>query len=267
MQPPRPRISQKVLLELAEKLHQDDPIAQSHLKIHPLLKLYQKWAALVIGDAWILMVAVAPILLFLMLFGPKFNFTGQWVIAAAWLVGGSFIVGGLLPITIWLDQFIRGDRPATAPLLAGIAILTSTIGGIFVIWQGMNESVPPLMIVGVSTLLGVLFIVWGVYRLITERQTNIVFRLLFLIAAFCFSVGLVSNMITLKHETLAIAPENYRALQALNGVLSPIGWSAFIISNLSSVATKNIHWNKRTSLQLGLLGVLLIILLLLLFAR
>lgn len=267
MQSPRPRISPKVLLELAEKLHQDDPIAQNRLKMHPLVNHYQTWSILLIGGAWLLMISVAPILLFLMLFGTKFNFTGQWVIAAAWLLGGSFIVGGLLPIAIWLDQFIRRERPSTAPLLGGIAILTSTIGSIFLIWQRMSEDVSPSMTVGVSALLGMIFIGWGVYRLITERQTNIVFRLVFLVAALCFSIGLVSNTIALKHEALAIPPANYRALQGLNGVLSPIGWIALIISNFSSVATRNIQWNKRTSLQLGLFGVLLIILLLLLLAR
>jgi hypothetical protein len=105
MQPSRSRISPKVLLELAEKLHQDDPNAQKRRKMHPLVELYQKWSILLVGGAWLLMLAAAPILLFLMLFGPKFNFTAQWVITAAWLLGGSFIAGGLLPIALWLDQF------------------------------------------------------------------------------------------------------------------------------------------------------------------
>jgi hypothetical protein len=148
-----------------------------------------------------------------------------------------------------------------------MAIVTSTIAGVFLIGQGTNEAVPPLVTVSVSALLGVLFIGWGVYRLITERQTRLVIRLLFLIATLCFGVGLVSNSISLKQESLSIAPETYQALQGLNRLLSPIGWIAFVISNLGLGGTRNVQWNKRKILQLGLLGVLLIVFLLLLLAR
>jgi hypothetical protein len=173
----------------------------------------------------------------------------------------------LFTATLEEPQFIHGDRPSSAPLLAGIAILASTISGIFLILQMTNEDIPPSLTVGVSGLLGVLFIGWAVYRLFAEHQTSIVFRLIFLVAALCFSIGLVSTMIALKHEALAIAPANYRALQALNGVLSPIGWLALIISNFRPLATRTIQWNKQASVRLGLFSIVLILLLLLLLTR
>lgn len=244
MQSSRPRISQKVLRELVEKLHQDDAIALERFKMHPLLRLYQKWAVLLIGGAWLVMMAVAPILLFLVLFGPTFNFTGQWIIVGAWLLAFSFIIGGLFAIALWMDQFIHNNHPNPATLLAGIAILIGTIGVIFLIWQRTNENIPPAITVGISVVLGILFIAWGVYRFINERQTPIVFRVLFLVGSFSFGVGLVITTVALKQEALAINLDDYRALQGLNSLLIPLGAIAFSIANLSSVATRNIQKNR-----------------------
>src|SRR5690242_20495630 len=99
MQPLRPRISQKVLLELADKLHQDDASVHNPLKAHPLLARLQSWTLLLIGGAWLAMLITAPIFLFLLLFGQTFNFTGHWVTAAGWLLAVSCLIGGVFLIT------------------------------------------------------------------------------------------------------------------------------------------------------------------------
>jgi len=259
MQPNRPRISPKVLHELAQKVHRDDPSPEDHHKMHALLERFQNWGILLFGGAWIMLVAAAPFLLLLLLF--RVNFTGQWLIALAWLASSSFVAVGFFLIAVWLEQSLRGSHPSTTTLLGGIALLVSTISGTFLIWQGTNDTIPPLVTVSVSVLLGLLFIGWGMYRLMTERQTRLIFRWLFLIAMLWFAISLVINVVSLKYEVLGIPPEIYRTLRTIRSIFSPLGWVILLLSNLGRLNSEKTGWERRNIiLFVVVVGAMLVVL-------
>jgi hypothetical protein len=254
----RSRISPSVLRDLARKVHGDDPAQAGQCSPHPALTSYQKWAVILIGGAWFVLLAAAPLVLVLLPFGR--NDTVHWLIAGAWLLGITFIAVSLYLIAAWLDQSLHNGQPNINSLITGMALLTSTIGVLLLIWQEITDQVSPQVTVGVTVLLGVIFIGWGVYQLMSDRKTLLIFRLSFLIGMLCFGISLTLSVLSLHYEAFGIAPGIVQTIQAIGRLLSPIGWGTLLVSNLGRGETTTFRWSKRTIvLVLVMIGAILIL--------
>jgi hypothetical protein len=199
MTPTRPRISPKVLAELARKVH-PELVTDDGKPVHrTFFSTAQHWAVLLIVGAWAVMLLVAPLLLLLLL--VRVNYTAHWLVSAFWLLGISFVVGGLLMIADWIEQYIhRKPRDDTA-LLAGIGIVITILIIGFLLWQGANDVIHPLVTFGLMALFSTLFVVWGIYRLIADRQTRLVVRVVYLLAMLCLGAGLLIASISLNRSS------------------------------------------------------------------
>jgi hypothetical protein len=244
MPPSRSGISPTVLRDLARKVHIDDPARAGQCNPHPALTSYQRWAVILLGSAWFVLLVAAPLVLVLLPFGR--NDTVHWLVAAAWLLGITFIAVSLYLIAAWFDQSLHNGQPNINSLITGMALLTSTIGVLFLIWQEMTDQVSPQVAVGVTVLLGMIFIGWGVYRLMSDRKTMLIFRLFFLIGMFCFGISLILSVLSLHYQAFGIAPGINQTIQAIGRLFSPIGWGALLLSNLGRGETTSFRWSRRT---------------------
>jgi hypothetical protein len=243
MTPTRPGISPKVLAELARKVHPELVTDDGKLVHRTFFSTAQHWAVLLIVGAWAVMLLVAPLLLLLLL--VRVNYTAQWLVSAFWLLGISFVVGGLLMIADWIEQYIhRKPRDDTA-LFAGIGIVITILIIGFLLWQGANDVIHPLVTFGLMALLSTLFVVWGIYRLIADRQTRLVVRVVYLLAMLCLGAGLLIASISLKQEFVGIAPDTYRTLSKAGFILSPLGWALLLFWQVGRVIEQP-SWSKRT---------------------
>jgi hypothetical protein len=136
-------------------------------------------------------------------------------------------------IAEWIEQYFYHKQRGYAALLGGIAIIVVTLSLGFLLWQGTNDEIHPLIAISISTLLAVLGVGWGLYRLITERQVPVLFRVSFLLAMLCFSAGLLISGIFLKQEFVGITPDTYRTLSQIRSILSPLSWGFLLISQAS----------------------------------
>jgi hypothetical protein len=243
MAPIRPPISPRVLAELARKVHPDRPPDDGEPGHKTFLSKARHWAVILIGGAWIAMLLAAPLLLLPLLF--RINYTVQWLISALWLIGASFVAGGLYIIAEWIEQYFYHKQRVYAPLLAGIGILAVTLSLGFLIWQGPNDAIHPLVTLGLTAFVSALFVVWGIYRVVAERETRLIFRVSFLIAMLCFSAGLLITGITLKQEFAGIGPDAYRTMRDVRSILSPLSWGFLLVSQAGR-ASEQQTWGKRT---------------------
>src|SRR5262245_24262969 len=243
MTPTKSRISPRVLAELARKVHPDRPPDDGKPVHKTYLSSVQHWAVVLIVSAWIAMLIAAPILLLLLLF--RINYTAEWVVNAFRLLGISFVAGGLYMIADWIQQFFYRKRRIYTPLLAGIGVLAITLSIGFLLWQGSNDTIHPLVAISISVLFLALSLGWGIYRLITERQTRVIFRVLFLIAMLCLGVGVLTNTISFKREFFDIPTATYHNLQTINYILSSLTWVFLLISQAGRAGERQ-SWSKRT---------------------
>jgi hypothetical protein len=255
MAPIKPQNSSKGLAELVRSVYIGRSAKDGSIVHRTLLANVRHWAVVLIVSAWIVMLLAAPLLLVLLLF--RINYTVEWLINALWLLGISLVAGGLYIIIEWFEQYFYHEKRTYSLLFAGIGILVVTLSTGFLLWQGTNDAIHPLVAIGASSLFLALSVGWGVYRLITERQTHIIFRLSFLLAMLCLGVGLLISSISLKREFFDIPNATYQRLQTISQALWPISWSLMLISQVGRTGERE-PWSKRT---LALLIVTIILIL------
>jgi hypothetical protein len=254
----RPPISQKVLAELARKVRQNNPPEALAPTEHPPFTTPQLWGLVLIGVAWLVLALVAPILLILLLFG--INYTGLWVIAAGWLVGISFVTLGVYLIVGWIVGYLNGQKQSLIVLLYGVSTLLVTSGAAFLLLGGADDRVPPLLVIGVATLLLVLATIWGTYRLLTERQTPLIARLSFLAGMLCMGGGLALAVFSIQRAFLALAPDTYHSMQTVGSLLANLGWALLLISQAFRSSPVQQRWTKRATILLLVIAVAIILL-------